>query len=633
MSILPIPARIVNMIAAGEVVERPASVVKELVENSIDAGATDITISIREGGRAEIAVQDNGSGISYEDVPMAFVRHATSKLTSGDLSNFPHLGFRGEALAAIASVSKVEVDSFHQGKSTYASLERLKISSLKKGTLPVGTKITVKELFYATPVRLKFLKSSRVEAGFIRDLIHHLALSNPYTGFRLYDDGVLVVDASPSLVVSPDAGLTEATFDRAGLIFGRDYINNALRCTLQSEDYQLDGVISAPTWHRTRGDHIYISINGRIVKDRAISSTVKYAYRDTLARDKYPVVALAIQIPSFDVDVNVSPSKTEMRFRQMTIIRTLIKSAVNEALVRSGVGSNYIESARITPRTQPAALQTSSLALANADHPRSNWNRQPSDSSIETSRDRSQVREMSDAPTLPPTHASVKNLGFAQASASDADDSMQHRDLQIKPNNEGKELSQQLGIPVAQIARTYILAESDEGLVIIDQHAAHERIIYESVKQDLERNGVMKQTLLIPSIVTLSAEETQQVIEMKTLLETIGIDIERCDETKIAVRALPAILGKVEVDGLLLSLLQAAEEGRLTEHVQDSLWEICSSMACHGSIRAGRVLHQDEMTVLLQEMQETRFSGQCNHGRPTWICLRWHDIETLFGRK
>nr|MCH9737109.1 DNA mismatch repair endonuclease MutL [Actinomycetes bacterium] len=352
--IRPLPAKFVNMIAAGEVVERPASVIKELIENSIDAGATSLSVSLRDAGCAELIVEDDGRGIPRSEVPIAFVRHATSKFTAEDLLSFSFLGFRGEALASIAAVARVEMETCHAGVATTATIDGAQKITLRPGRITQGTRIAVRELFYATPVRLNFLKTKKTENGYNRDVFNHLALTNPNVAFRYYEEDILVKDAplplsdtipiakykdsgeglDVSIGESVGENLTshgmklDALRQRCEAILGRGFVGHALDCVATRDGYHVEGLISTPTWNRVRSDHIFISVNGRIVRDRALANAVKFAYRDTLARDKFPVAVLHLHVPSLEVDVNVSPSKTEMRFRQLPVIRSLIKMAV-----------------------------------------------------------------------------------------------------------------------------------------------------------------------------------------------------------------------------------------------------------------------------------------------------------------
>ena len=659
--IRPLPAKFVNMIAAGEVVERPASVIKELIENSIDAGATSVTVSLRDAGCAELIVEDNGGGIPRSEVPIAFVRHATSKFTAEDLLSFSFLGFRGEALASIAAVARVEMETCHAGVATTATIDGSQKITLRPGRITQGTRIAVRELFYATPVRLNFLKTKKTENGYNRDVFNHLALTNPNVAFRYYEEDVLVKDAplplsdaipialykdsgeglDVSLGESVGEGLAshgmklDALRQRCEAILGRGFVGHALDCVAARDGYHVEGLISTPTWNRVRSDHIFISVNGRIVRDRALANAVKFAYRDTLARDKFPVAVLHLHIPSLEVDVNVSPSKTEMRFRQLPVIRSLIKMAVESAIAAAGVGNNAMESTQVAARLgAPKVLPSQGFASPPAIPHSSPQRGDAQDSAFVGLRSPN---------TLPRLHASEYgyNPAFPITPAAPAPpvDSLEatraqfaHSYVSDEAAEEGLTIAQ-LGTAKAQLARTYIVSESAEGLVLIDQHAAHERIVYERIKARLVLDGITAQEQLIPESVVVDAADMETILPHLAELSRIGIAIEPYNDDSLVVRSIPVLLGKIDIQGFVHSLIDAAKDNRLSAQIEDSLWEVCSSIACHGSIRAGRELSLEEMNLLISAMAETPRAGQCNHGRPTWIRLGWGDVERLFGRK
>ena len=649
--IRPLPAKFVNMIAAGEVVERPASVIKELIENSIDAGATSVSVSLRDAGCAELIVEDNGRGIPRSEVPIAFVRHATSKFTAEDLLSFSFLGFRGEALASIAAVARVEMETCHAGVATTATIDGSQKITLRPGRITQGTRIAVRELFYATPVRLNFLKTKKTENGYNRDVFNHLALTNPNVAFRYYEEDMLVKDAplplSDAIPIAQykDSGegldvsigesvgedlvshgmKLDALRQRCEAILGRGFVGHALDCVAARDGYHVEGLISTPTWNRVRSDHIFISVNGRIVRDRALANAVKFAYRDTLAREKFPVAVLHLHVPSLEVDVNVSPSKTEMRFRQLPVIRSLIKMAVESAIAAAGVGNNAMESTEVASRLgAPEVLPAHGFAS-------------PGDAQDNT------FAGLRSPDALPRLHASEQGYTptFPGASPAPAPavDPLEATRAQFAHSHVTDETAEagltvaQLGTAKAQLARTYIVSESAEGLVLIDQHAAHERIVYERIKARLVLDGITAQEQLIPESVVVDAADMETILPHLVELSRIGIVIEPYNEDSLVVRSIPVLLGKIDIQGFVHALIDAAKDNRLSAQIEDSLWEVCSSIACHGSIRAGRELSLEEMNLLISAMAETPRAGQCNHGRPTWIRLGWGDVERLFGRK
>ncbi|MCC7304910.1 MAG: DNA mismatch repair endonuclease MutL [Alphaproteobacteria bacterium] len=584
MRIRYLPETLVNQIAAGEVVERPAAAVKELVENSIDAGATKIDIHIREGGKSLISVSDNGCGMSREELTAALDRHATSKLPDDNLENIHHMGFRGEALPSIAAVSRVKISTRVKGGEGGEGWE-ISCEGGKKGTAapsahPAGTQIEVRDLFYATPARLKFLKTARAESQAVKNTVSHLAMAYPQISFRLTSDdsGALNLPA------------VSAVDERLAAILGRDFKDNALAIDAAQEEIKLTGFAGLPTYHRGTAQYQYLFVNGRAVKDKLLNACVRAAYADVLARDRHPVLALFLQLPSSEVDVNVHPAKAEVRFRDAAFIRSLVIGALKHALHEEGFRASSSNTVYTLNSFRPQNYRQSPAGSSNlAESPQLNWN---------------------------------------TAIAPSARAEMQPQAQQEEPS------SFPLGAARAQIHENYIIAQNENGLVIVDQHAAHERLVYERFKAQMELHGIEKQGLLTPEIVQLEEPALDALLREKQSLSRLGLEIESFGPGAIAVHSIPALLGgKADVQRLVRDLADELTERETAQGLAEKLNHILSTMACHGSIRSGRRLNAGEMDALLRQMEQTPLSGQCNHGRPTYIELKLNDIERLFGRK
>lgn len=597
-----LPAGAVNRIAAGEVIERPAAVVKELVENSIDAGARRIGVSLRQGGKAEIIVEDDGCGMGPDDLSLAIERHATSKLAPDaagefDLMNISTLGFRGEALPSIGAVARLEIQSRRAGDAAGAALSVY--GGVVDGPRPAafsgaGTRIAVRDLFYATPARLKFLKSDRSEFGAAAEAVRRLAMAHPEIAFSLASDERKVF-AFPA-----EAADEAGRLRRLGAVMGRDFEDNAVAIDATRAEARLKGFAGLPTYNRGLADKQFLFVNGRPVRDKLIVGAVRGAYADFLARDRHPAVALFLDIDPELVDVNVHPAKTEVRFRDSGEVRGLIVGALRHALAEAG---------------HRAATTTSAFALGRMQ-----------------------------APSFPPS--SVRPNPFRPAAQSfgalhdrprDYDaplvDTAPSARADAPPVEPSSAPSFPLGAARAQLHETYIVAQTADGLVIVDQHAAHERLVYESMKRALDAGGVARQGLLIPEIVELEPEEADRIDARKEEFSELGLVLEKFGADAVIVREVPALLGEADIAAIIRRL--ADDIGDIGEGLalKERLEEVCGAMACRGSVRAGRRLTADEMNALLRQMEATPHSGQCNHGRPTYVELKLADIERLFGRR
>jgi DNA mismatch repair protein MutL len=584
MTIRRLPEALVNQIAAGEVIERPASAVKELVENAIDAGASRIEIAIEGGGARRIVVSDDGLGMSAVELQLAIERHATSKLPNDDLTNISSLGFRGEALPSIGAVSRLTLTSRKTGASEAWSLavEGGRVGSLMPASLPQGTRIEVADLFFATPARLKFLKSEQTEQAQVSDIVKRLAMARPEIGLSLKAEQRKLLDLLPERGEGREARLA-----RLSALLGAEFGENACAIDAARDGVKLYGFAGLPTLNRGTAQFQFLFVNGRPVRDRLLQGAIRAAYQDFLARDRHPMVALFLEIPAALVDVNVHPAKAEVRFRDSVFVRGLIIGALRHALAEAG----HRASTTVTGAAM-AAFRPQILPL----------------------------RPRGIAPILP---------GFAEAAR--AAEAMPVGETESEPEAETK--SYPLGLARAQLHGTYILAETEDGFVLVDQHAAHERLVYERMKSALASGGVMRQILLIPEIVPLGPEGARQVLARQSELEALGLLIEGFGPDAVLVRETPALLGTCDAGALLRDLIDDIAELGQTLSLADKLEAVCSTMACHGSVRAGRRLTIPEMNALLREMEATPHSGQCNHGRPTYVALKRSDIETLFGRR
>ncbi|MBB5518154.1 DNA mismatch repair endonuclease MutL [Amphiplicatus metriothermophilus] len=613
-----LPPAAVNRIAAGEVIERPAAAVKELVENSLDAGARRVDIEIRDGGKTEIVVADDGVGMGPDDLLLAVERHATSKLAPAadgeyDLTNIATMGFRGEALPSIGAAARLDITSRARGAR---EAWRLSVhGGAVDGPAPAafsghGTRVEARDLFYATPARLKFLKSARAEAGAVAEIARRLAMAFPATAFSLVSEGRRVF-ALPA--ESDDA---EGRLRRLGAIMGREFEENALPIDAAREGVRLSGFAGLPTFNRGLPDKQFLFVNGRPVRDRLIVGAVRGAYADFLARDRHPVVALFLETPPELVDVNVHPAKTEVRFRDPGMVRGLIVGALRHALAEAG---------------HRAATTTAAFALG-----RLRAGGGPSRAYAPIRPGLSPAAAPNPfAPHAEDSAAAPGGLGdraraFAPALAG-TDAPGARADIAAGDGAAARRFP--LGAARAQLHETYIVAQTEDGLVIVDQHAAHERLVYEKMKAALAAGAVPRQGLLIPEIVELEPDEAERVAARAEEFAELGLVLERFGEDAVVVREIPALLGQADISALVRRLADDLAELGDGLALRERLEEVCSAMACRGSVRAGRRLTVEEMNALLRQMEATPHSGQCNHGRPTYVELKLADIERLFGRR
>ena len=589
MTIRLLPPVLIDRIAAGEVVERPSAVVKELVENAIDAGATRIDVTIRDGGRALIAVADDGTGMDAASLALAVQRHATSKLPDDDLWAISSLGFRGEALPSIGSVSRLAITSRAAGAeaANAITVEAGTVGPVRPAALARGTRVEVRDLFFATPARLKFLKAPRTELHHAVDVVRRLALARPEIAFSIAAE-----DRTHLRCEAETGDLLDAPAERLAQVMGRDFMDNAIAIDAEREGFRLTGRAGLPTLNRGNARMQYVFVNGRPVQDRLFAGAIRGAYSDLLSRDRHPLVVLYLDAPSELVDVNVHPAKAEVRFRDAGLVRGLIVGALKHALAASGHRAS-------------STVGEAALGAFRAGAP-------------------------------PPTRSTTLPWRLAEtASRFQAPDGFVPGAAVAKtdPSEPDQEENFPLGAARAQLHETYIMAQTPDGVVIVDQHAAHERIVYERVKAALGNGGVARQALLIPEVVELDAQSAERIAARADELAELGLIVEPFGPEAVIVRELPALLGVADAAGLIRDLADELAEHGTGQTLKERLDEVCSTMACHGSVRAGRRLSADEMNALLRQMEDTPGSGQCNHGRPTYVELKLADIERLFGRR
>ncbi len=595
----------INKISAGEVIERPSSVVKELVENAIDAGATKISITLECSGKNLIVIKDNGFGMTKDDLELAVLRHATSKLDEDDLLNINSFGFRGEALPSIGAISKFKITSKKRENSSSYSLSIIggKIEPTILANINEGTIIEVRDLFFATPARLKFLRSDKTELASIVLVVKKIALAHPAISFTLSHDGREIIN-----VKSREHPNTIK--DRIEEILGKEFTENATEVSLFRDDIEIYGYSSIPTYNRAASDDQFLFINNRPVKDKILNIALKVSYQDYLARDRHPVSVLFIKLNPHFVDVNVHPAKSEVRFHDPNLIRSLVISAVKDALARSSNQVSNIASSAALNYMRPTSLSSQSFNEKSANN---------------------QGRFQ-----LPTSH--TQNLPISAR----LDYAVSNTNLLIKTTPQSnveapsleKDTDFPLGAAKTQLHGTYIISQTPDSIIIIDQHAAHERIGYEKIKEQIEKNGLIKQRLLIPSIIELPDTQRAELLnEHKLLLANLGLTIEKFGENSIIVSEIPSLVGDININQLVHDLADHLQS--MGEHIalSELIEHITETYACHYAIRAGRVLNAEEMNGLLRLMENTPFSGQCNHGRQTYVELKLKDIEKLFGRK
>lgn len=605
MSIRRLPETLVNRIAAGEVVERPAAALKELVENAIDAGSARISVRIAEGGIQRIEVEDDGSGMTPADMALALERHATSKLPGDAIEHVTTLGFRGEALPSIASVARLTLESRMPGADGWRRvIDNGDLVAEGPAALAKGTRVLVEDLFARVPARRKFLRSARSEYAACLDVVKRLAMANPAVGFTLEHDGRRVLDVQ--------AGQDQLA--RVAALTHRDLAANSIGIDLDRGDVHLGGVISLPTYNRGIADHQYLFVNGRPVKDRLLVGALRGAYADLLARDRHPVVALFLDVPTSEVDVNVHPAKTEVRFRDPQLVRGLIVGGLRRALDDHGF--------RSVQRPAAAALAA--------------WQQEPVAAPAPT------TGFLFGRPTEPAVHLFGADVAPPPADVARVYDRLMpfsgaaaplagHAEAATAPVPHAD--AHPLGIARGQIAKTYIVAEAEDGLVIVDQHAAHERLVLEQLRGGMTGRAVPSQGLLLPEIVELDEPACDRLEAAAGELAALGVELERFGPAAVMVRATPAMLGNIDCIKLVTDIADDLAGYDAALGLNEKLELVAATMACHGSVRAGRTLGVAEMNALLRQMEITPHSGQCNHGRPTWVKLAMDDVEKLFGRK
>ncbi|MDV7272038.1 DNA mismatch repair endonuclease MutL [Thioclava sp. A2] len=599
-----------NRIAAGEVVERPASAVKELVENALDAGAGRIEIAYADGGKTLIRITDDGCGMTADDLPLALSRHATSKIDGSDLLNIHTFGFRGEALPSLGAVGRLTITSRAAGyEAVQITVAGGAIGPVKPAALNRGTVVELRDLFFATPARLKFMRTDRAEAQAIADVVKRLAMAEPYVSFSLTD-----VSGNKSREIfradAEQGELFDALSARLGRVLGKAFSDNSVRIEAEREGIRLSGYAALPTYSRGAAVEQFLFVNGRPVRDKMLTGALRAAYMDFLSRDRHPAAVLFLTCEPERVDVNVHPAKAEVRFREAAIARGLIVTGLRHALAEAGhrasstVSTATLGAMRPEPTGAPRIYQMDRPSLGA-------------------------IRSVY-AAQAPAPQQSAWTEGFAEAAPV--------FDTGFAPSARAEEVVEQdapihapLGAARAQLHENYIIAQTENGVVIVDQHAAHERLVYERLKRQMAENGVPSQALLIPEIVELSSGDAALLLERADELARFGLTVEAFGGA-IAVRETPAILGEIDAGAMLRDILDELADLGDSQNLQARVEAVLSRMACHGSIRSGRRMRVEEMNALLREMEATPHSGQCNHGRPTYVELKLSDIERLFGR-
>ncbi len=602
MAIRRLPEILVNRIAAGEVVERPASALKELLENALDAGARNIVIALEQGGRSLIDVRDDGIGMDLADLQLALERHATSKIPDEDLSAITTLGFRGEAVPSIASVSQFDIAARIAGQDTgwKLSVDNGRLLNTQPHAAPVGTRVVVRDLFARLPARLKFLKSDRSEYAACVDHIKRLAMAHPQVGFTLTHDGRVGFRAVPQTGA-------DRQLQRLSSILGPDFAANAVAVDVARDGLNLSGFASLPTYNRGIADYQFLFVNGRAVRDRLLLGAIRGAYQDFLARDRHPVVALFLDVPQDFVDVNVHPAKAEVRFRDAALVRGLIVGGLRACLAAAGHQASTTVAQAALGAFQPGSLMPSNSGPGNLG-PASRTTLAP------------QLADWALQYNHGPGLAGPAARTVMPDSAS-------------QPASAESPTRFPLGAARGQIKNTYVIAETDDGLVIVDQHAAHERLVHERMKAALSSHAVARQLLLSPEVIDMEESSCDALETRAAELAELGLVVERFGPRAVLVREIPALLGTTDIPGLIRDLADEVQSYGAALSLKEKLDAVTGTMACHGSVRAGRALLPAEMNALLREMEITPHSGQCNHGRPTYVKLSLKDLEKLFGRR
>lgn len=630
MQINRLSETIVNQIAAGEVIERPSSVIKELVENAIDAGATRIEIATAAGGKSLMRVIDNGKGMAPDDMKLAILRHCTSKVTDR-LDDIRSLGFRGEALPSIGSVAKLSITSRPHGASSGHEIivKGGDVSNVRPKAANFGTLVEVRDLFYATPARLKFLKSDRAENTAMSDIVRRIAIAFPHIYFSL---------SGPDRATIEFKDVGDDQLARISQVLGRDFADNMIALDAMRENITLSGFAGLPTFNRGNSLHQFAFVNGRPIQDKLVLSALRGAYSDRLPKGRYPIAALFIGIDPALVDVNVHPAKADVRFRDPQLVRGLIVGAIKQALAKDGDQAASTATDRMMSAFRVGGADHADVAL-NSDRPKFGF----FGAGHSSARNQNWAYDQSHSrPLIEP-----QDKGFCEeaSKAFDTDQSFAgdyvpsarvetfDRDIGSLQDATDDARLGRMGAARAQLHENYILSQTDHGFILVDQHAAHERIVFEKLKSALTGRNIPSQVLLIPEIVDLGEEDSEHLMEAADALSKLGLQIERFGPGAIAVRETPALLGEVNAGELIRQLSDEMKEWQDMSQLQKRLEDVASTMACHGSVRSGRRLNADEMNALLRQMEQTPGSGQCNHGRPTYIEIGLEDIEKLFARR
>lgn len=624
MNIRLLPQNLVNQIAAGEVVERPASAVKELVENAIDADATYIVVDIVDGGKDLIIVTDNGKGMTKDDLSLAVERHATSKLPKGDLMAIATMGFRGEALPSLGAISRLSITSRtendeHAWKITVEGGDK---SVPQPASHAIGTRIEIKDLFFATPARLKFLKTTTTELNHITEIMERLALAHPSIHFTLRDAKRTIFDFPK----------TDHVLERLTQIYGKEFKENTIFVLGERDDYKIEGYVGLPTYSRNAGTMQQFFVNRRSVKDKILSHALRLSYHDLLARDRFPIAFLYLTIPNREVDVNVHPAKSEVRFLDSGLVRGLLISSIKAALHQQGHQSAPIvtDFALSKFKQEPTILKQESPKIQEHQNLRNNFFAAAKNEPYKTS-----VQESFKLNNFRTNTPLVTKNNIDEATIKAEEDEIVQFKQDHLIHNSVPEINNdmKMGRPLAQLHQNYILCQTTDGFLLVDQHAAHERIKYEQLKNDLLVQKVQRQALLIPEIIELSSLEKELLLNAHNHLEALGLKIEPFGDEAVIVRETPAILGEISAQKLIADIIDELKILEEPLHLKEKILSVLSTYACHHSVRAGQKLSISEMNHLLRDMEQTLFSGQCNHGRPTYIELTLNDIEKLFGRR
>ena len=592
-----LPEQLVNQIAAGEVIERPASALKELLENAIDAGATRISIELERGGLSSLIVSDNGRGMSCDELPVAVQRHATSKLPDDDLFQITHFGFRGEALPSIGAVSSLSLTS-RVGDVEHGwrlDIVHGAVGVSRPAACAIGTRIEITDLFGSVPARLKFLKTERTEAGQCIDVVRRLAMCRPDIGFQMSDSGKAVF----SLPAQPLSD--EGARQRLSALVGRTFADEAIAIDSRRDEMHLTGLAGLPTMNRQTASHIYLFVNDRPVRDRQLLGAVRAGYQDMLPRGRHPVLVLFLSMPPGDVDVNVHPAKAEVRFSDPQRVRGLFVGSLMNALSDAGLRATQEGSEHALRRFQSAQMPTITSVPASPDTGDMLQGQQGLSSYM-----------LADAP--PAARIAMPSQPETMAQGAPA------------------EASFPLGAARAQLHKTYVIAETGDGIVLVDQHAAHERLVMERMKEGLAEGPLASQTLLLPEVVDIPIDQYEAILGEVDMLNRLGLQLEGFGQGSLLVRGVPALLGEASPSAIVRDIGEELSHLGGSTGLQDRLNAVIASISCHGSVRAGRQLGSDEMNALLRQMEETPAAGQCNHGRPTFITLSLSDLEKLFHR-